>query len=237
MDNQNSTNHRTKQPSLQGMITLIHPSRSRPQMAFDNYRNWMSKVSGENQIEHILSLDIDEPNYNEYLTLFDGRTKIIRFNPSDGYVVGATNEGAKYSTGNILIYLSDDFDCPQDWDKLILKALDTSKPQLLKVDDCLQGFGVAVLTIPIMTRTFYDTYGYFFYPEYKSMFCDEDLYHVAKNTGAMVFAEYLKFPHKHPSNPNQELRSNNDHTYNRSSNMWEQGKAIFNKRKAINFNL
>lgn len=223
-------------------ISLIHPSRSRPQMAYNNYLNWIGKSEAHNSgmsnitIEHILSLDLDEPKYNEYVELF-GAHHIVRENPNEGYVVGATNAAAKYATGDILIYLSDDFDCPKNWDRLIVDRVNPTVPQILKVDDCLQAMGVAVLTIPIMTRAFYDKFGYFFYPEYKSMFCDEDLYHVARLMNALVFAPELKFPHLHPSNPSETLRSKSDDTYNRSNGMWAQGQATHNKRSKTNYGL
>lgn len=223
-------------------ISLIHPSRSRPQVAYNNYLNWISKSESHNSgisnitIEHILSLDLDEPKYDEYVELF-GAHHIVRENPNEGYVVGATNAAAKYATGDILIYLSDDFDCPKHWDRLIVEKVNPTVPQILKVDDCLQPMGVAVLTIPIMTRAFYDKFGYFFYPEYKSMFCDEDLYHVARLMQALVFAPELKFPHLHPSNPSETLRSKSDDTYNRSNGMWAQGQALHNKRSRTNYGL
>ena len=223
-------------------ITLIHPSRNRPEMAHANYLNWIAKseahTNGNSKItiEHILSLDLDEPRYDDYVRLF-GAHHIVRENTSDGYVVGATNAAAQYATGNILIYLSDDFDCPQHWDRLIVDRLDVNLEQLLKVDDCLQHFGVAVLTIPIMTRAFYDRFGYFFYPEYKSMFCDEDLYHVARIINGLVFAPELKFPHLHPSNPTQTMQGKSDDTYNRSNGMWTQGQTLHNKRRLNNYGL
>ena len=223
-------------------ITLIHPSRSRPEMAHANYLNWLAKSEAHTNgtskiiIEHILSLDLDEPRYDDYVRLF-GAHHIVRENPSDGYVVGATNAAAKYATGNILIYLSDDFDCPKHWDRLIADKMDINLEQILKVDDCLQPMGVAVLTIPIMTKAFYNRFGYFFYPEYKSMFCDEDLYHVARIINGLVFAADLKFPHLHPSNPTKELQGTSDNTYNRSNGMWTQGQTLHTKRRLNNYGL
>jgi hypothetical protein len=205
-------------------------------MAYSQYKNWIAKSTGLVPIEHILSIDIDEPQANEYRQLFTD-SLIVQDNPSDGYVVGATNAAAKHAKGDILIYLSDDFDCPTQWDVLIRRKLTDGKEQLLKVDDCLQGFNVAVLTIPIMTRAFYDRFGYFFYPEYKSMFCDEDLYHVARIINGLVFAPDLKFPHLHPSNPTKELQGTSDATYNRSNGMWTQGQTLHNKRRLNNYGL
>lgn len=218
------------------MITLIHPSRNRPEMAYANYVNWLAKATGEIAIQHILSIDLDEPQTDKYRELFTA-SLIVQTNPSEGYVVGATNAAAQHATGNILVYLSDDFDCPSQWDILISKQLNINLEQILKVDDCLQPMGVAVLTIPIMTKAFYNRFGYFFYPEYKSMFCDEDLYHVARIINGLVFAPELKFPHLHPSNPTQTMQGKNDSTYNRSSGMWTQGQTLYNKRAKMNYGL
>lgn len=217
-------------------ISLIHPSRNRPEKARANYHTWLRQSSKCHEIEYILSLDVDEPQSLWYTEYFNASgIKLAMSNPPDGYVVGATNEGAKLATGDILVYLSDDFGCPQDWDKLIVERMDITKPQILKVDDCLQQFNVGVLTIPIMTKAYYDQYGYFFYPEYKSMFCDEDLYNVAKMKDQLVFAPEFRFPHMHPSNPDKTLCGANDETYNRSAGMWNQGKEVLRKRKACNY--
>ena len=224
-------------------ISLIHQSRGRPQLAHSNYRNWIDKSEAHNSetsditIEHILSLDVDEPKYCEYVELFGVYHHMVQENPQDGYVVGATNAAAKYTTGDVLIYLSDDFDCPEKWDKLIMDKMNPGIPQILKVDDCLLPMGAAILTIPIMTREFYDKFGYFFYPEYKSMFCDEDLYNVARILDALVIAPDLKFPHRHPSNGKKEFRGKNDETYKRSYAMMKQGRVLHNNRRKANYGL
>ena len=65
-------------------------------------------------------------------------------------VVEATNRAAKYAKGDILLYLSDDFKCPDNWGASIYQSVKDFGPVwLLKVDDCLQQFEVPVLTIPI----------------------------------------------------------------------------------------
>jgi hypothetical protein len=74
-------------------ISLIHPSRSRPEMAYANYINWLAKSEAHNSgtskitIEHILSLDLDEPRYDDYVKLF-GAHHIVRENTSDGLCSG-----------------------------------------------------------------------------------------------------------------------------------------------------
>jgi glycosyltransferase involved in cell wall biosynthesis len=205
------------------LISLIHPSRGRPEKAYSNYINWMHKSSGGG-VEHILSLDSDDKTLKDYRRLFD--KYIVNDNTC---VVEATNHAAKKAKGDILIYLSDDFDCPNEWDLKIINKVKGKTKFLLKVDDCLQKFSVPVLTIPIMSRQLYQDLDYFWHPDYKSMFCDCDLFETCKPW--MINAPELKFPHLHPANGKAE----NDDTYKRSSAHWDQGKAVFKRRKALKF--
>lgn len=210
-------------------ISLIHPSRGRAKKAKSTLDYWLSNSSGKFEIEHILSIDFDDKQLDEYARLFETSTILIGLNTC---VVEATNVAAKKATGDILIYFSDDFKCPENWD-LSLEGLNTKDPMLWKVDDCLQKFNIAVLTIPIMNMALYKKLGYFWHPEYKSMFVDEDLYWTCKNNNWLTLHPDLKFPHEHPCNGLSE----NDETYKKSAANWDQGKSVFAKRKLENFPL
>lgn len=207
-------------------ITLIHPSRSRPEKALQTSTEWLEKAGVE--CEYILSLDEDDPKVDEYFENIKG-SKILSNNTC---VVEATNKAAKVSKGDILLYLSDDFRCFDNWGVSVMREFEQeSRPLLLKVDDCLQQFSVPVLTIPIMNRALYEKLGYFWHPEYKSMFVDEDLYWTAHKLGAMKMCPHLKFEHAHVS----VGKAQDDETYRRSSANWEQGKGVYHRRKAQGF--
>lgn len=209
-------------------ITLLHPSRGRPEKSNETVREWRRKA-GTIPFEIIVSIDLSDPSRWDYQKYYGVHCLIKNENIS---VVEATNKAAKMSDGDILVYLSDDFKCPNNWGQLVLKEFEgVTEPRLIKVDDCLQPFHVAVLTIPIMNRALYEKLGYFWHPEYKSMFVDEDLYWTAKKLGALKMCPHLKFPHEHVSIGKAE----NDETYKRSAANWEQGKAVFARRKAAGF--
>ena len=215
-------------------ITLLHPSRGRPNLALETVCYWHSRVGGDlNNIEYVLSIDLNDPKQFEYGDLFSKipfHNRMLLINNNDT-VVEATNVAAKESTGDILIYLSDDFRCPANWDELIKSKISNRIPALLKVDDCYQRFDKDVLTIPIMNRRLYERLGYFWYPEYRSMFVDQDLYWVAKNLGAIVLAPELKFEHMHPV----AGKGKHDETYQRSTANWDQGKALYQRRQQTGF--
>jgi hypothetical protein len=209
-------------------ISLVHPSRGRPDKSFNNAQTWLKEAGAP--CELVVSLDHDDPKLSEYKSLYGG-TVLVNPNRS---VVDATNRAAVASRGDILLYLSDDFECYPDWGQDVIMEFQKYKgPTLIKVDDCLQPFGVAVLTIPIMNRALYERLGYFWHPAYKSMFVDEDLYWTCKNNGWLKKAPHLKFPHNHVS----VGKADNDETYKRSAANWDQGKATFARRKAAGFPL
>lgn len=214
----------------QPLISLIHPSRGRPQKAVATATEWIEKAGIT--VDYRLSLDSDDDKKNFYPSaVFNGQSDFISVSPNKS-VVEATNIAAQQAKGDIFIYLSDDFKCPDNWGQLVLKEFeDEDRPLLIKVDDCLQKFHVPVLTIPIMNRALYEKLGYFFHPDFKSMFCDEHLYWVSHRIGALKNCEHLKFPHEHCSIGKAE----NDETYQRSAANWDQGKEMFAKHKSMGF--
>jgi len=211
------------------VISLIHPSRGRPQKSYENAKEWIEKAGCD--VELIVSTDTSDPFVLDYMIAY---SDAIHLQNDNSCVVEATNIAAKVSRGDVLIYLSDDFKCFDNWGLSVLKEFEgEDRPLLLKVDDCLQNFHVAVLTIPIMNRQLYEKLGYFWHPAYKSMFCDEHLYWMAHRLGAMKMCPRIKFEHQHVS----VGKAKDDETYQRSSANWEQGKAMFAKHKSQGFPL
>lgn len=218
------------------MISLIHPSRGRPEKSYSNSMEWISKAGCD--VEVILSIDKSD-NWIEYFNTYpaypsDARTDYVRMYMGDNNsLVEASNRAAKESKGDILVYLSDDFKCPDNWGQLLIKEFDKypGQPIVLKVDDCLQKFHVAVLTCPIMNRLAYEKLGYFFHPDFKSMHVDEHLYWRSKKLGFLRFAPHLKFPHDHYSIGKAQY----DDTYKRSEANWDHGKNTLTIHKREGF--
>lgn len=199
-------------------ISLIHPSRGRSLQAHNTYTLWLASASINCAIEHILSLDNDDSEYKNYCLLF--QDSIIISNNNSG-IVEATNRAAQQATGDILIYLSDDFECPKNWDEEIISRLSISSKWLLRVNDGYQPFENLVLTIPIMSRELYEYLGYFLNPLYFSQWSDCDLYF--ETQPYIINAPDLVFKHN---------RLPNDDTYERNNSNFESGRDIFKQRAA-----
>lgn len=182
-------------------------------------------------LDYILSVDLSDPTLLRYKELFSGSPFSVEVNDNKS-VVEATNIAAKRSKGDILIYLSDDFNCPDGWDIKVIQEFEKySGPTILKVDDCLQKFSTQIITIPLMNREAFNLLGYFWHPGFKSMHVDEHLYWRAMKLGILRLAPNLKFEHLHYS----VGKSHVDETYRRSEGNWDQGKALFKKLRAEGF--
>jgi hypothetical protein len=212
------------------MISLLHPSRGRPEKAQATALEWIERAGV--YVDYLMSIDNNDPFYREYFKIELGDRRGYILHSDNNSVVDATNRAAAKVQGDILLYLSDDFKCFDNWGIAVENEFRKySGPTLIKVDDCLQKFTVPVLTIPIMNRELYNELGYFWHPGYKSMFVDEQLYWRAKKLNALQFAPHIKFEHQHVSVGKAE----NDETYKRSAANWEQGKALFARHKKAGF--
>lgn len=216
-------------------FTLIHPSRSRPSMAMETILKWTQRASKDADYEYLVSLDDDDPKYNLYhewlYNLNAGKIKVhVNQNKS---AVEAINTVAHFGRGEIFIIVSDDFECPYDWDKLLSAHLFDKTDFVVKVND---GTPSWIVTLPIVHKDFYKRFGYIYNPEYKHMFCDTEMTCVAGMLGKLIHLDHLGFvfPHRHYTTPNgmekDEQNEKNDST-------WQYGEIVFRRRVKENFGL
>jgi glycosyltransferase involved in cell wall biosynthesis len=195
------------------MISIIHPTRSRPEKSVETVDKWIDLSSNYANIQLIVSLDEDDPKLDEYKQAYDSLAYIINRNRS---CVDAINNAAKKANGDILIVVSDDTDCFVDWDLYILKVSEgMGNDWILKTQDGIQPW---IITAPIMDRAYYNRFGYIYHPDFEHMFCDTYMTAVADITGRKITSN-LEF--KHLNNTiNDDLR-------NRTNGTWAQGEATF----------
>jgi len=249
------------------IITIIHPSRSRPEMAFETAKNWMYKALSPEGIQYVLSLDTDEPMMEEYDRLFNfdeilplpARDSFVKCIAPNKTAVEAINVAMKAlclmkseggynvifprrSTGldnsekdksnNLIIVVSDDFDCPKHWDDFLRSHLKAMQDYIVKVDDGNQPW---LITLPIMDRVYYNRFGYIYNPLYKHMFCDTEMTAVADMLGKtvnLIDPNYV-FRHKHYTTggmTKDAINEKNDAT-------WKHGESVFYPRLDRNFDL
>jgi hypothetical protein len=207
-------------------------------MANQTAAKWIISAAKTNPIEYILSIDDSDPEKDEYIKGF-GMLECLLSHPNiemkiivspNNTAIDAINKAALTSVNNLIIVVSDDFDCFEGWDTWLIDKLANRADYLVKTTDGIQQF---LITLPIMDRMYYNRFGYVYYPEYRHMFCDTEMTDVGNILGRVIDLkdEGHKFTHKHYIAGLMEkdaINIKNDAT-------WAQGEKLYNERKALNF--
>lgn len=188
-------------------ISLIHATRGRVKQAIEARRLWLSRAANPDAIEHIFGIDASDP-HAVFLTVHNHAMV-----PGNGGPVAAWNAAAAKSQGQVLVQMSDDWNPPLHWDKMILDAIgDTSKESVLAVSDGHRTDDL--LCIAIMTRARFRKQGNMFHPEFFSMFSDNWFSEQAFTDGVVIDArDRITFEHMHPAFGKAEM----DATYARTN--------------------
>lgn len=205
-------------------ISIIHPSRGRGLIAVKTAENWLSRADGE--IDYNLSLDHDDPTSDTYINLFKG-FPVFKFHSDNRSAVDAINNAAAHCTGDLMIVVSDDFDCPPHWDTQLLNYLKGSIDFLVKTPDGIQP---TLITLPIMDRAYYNRFGYIYHPEYLHMYSDQEMTAVGHMLGRVINIP-VAFTHNHY----MTRRFKKDAISERNDSTYPQGKQVFERRLATNF--
>lgn len=210
-------------------ISIIHASYGRSVMQAITAWNWIDRTSGLHDIEYLLSIDKADKDtgYPDSMS-FDKdyvECKVVKNDTNTS--VAAINKAASVSTGDIIIVISDDFDCPASWDELIVEASKGRTDWCMKTQDGTQPW---IITLPIMDRTYYNRFGYIYHPSYQHMFVDTELSAVCDLLGKRITAD-IEFKHNHYSVGGIKK----DDTSIKADATWNQGERLFMQRASNRF--
>lgn len=209
-------------------ISIIHPSRSRPQQAFETFTKWHNSADNIKDVEYVLSLDNEDNDLANYLGLFNPCLITLSLGDNNS-AIEAINGATEYANGDLIIVISDDFYCPEHWDTLLLNELQGKYDFVVKTQDGIQP---TLITMPILDRTYYNRFGYVYHPDYKHLWCDCELTVVGHYLGRVINSNLL-FTHNHYTTGKSEKDAIND----KNDLTHEQGQTIFNERLKINFGI
>lgn len=228
-------------------ISICHPSYGRPIMGVNTAKKWLEMAKYPDRIEYIMCLSEkeNEENIQSYFynlvehinPIYPEKTPPIKIiYCKEASLVAQTNEAAKHSTGDLIINVSDDSRCFQDWDIALLEGIEKEANRrniesffTVKTKDGIQPF---LITMPIMDREWYNRFGYVFYPEYQHMHVDDDLSMVSHRLDRTLYVDLL-FEHLHYTKGKMEK----DETNEKNDSTYSQGATIYGIRGGNNFGL
>lgn len=199
---------------------------------------WLKNAVSPESVEVVICVDSDDLlSVKKAQTVIESRKdcSLVIQEKSPFNCVKAWNLAATQSKGEVLIMISDDFVPPKNWDKdlLDLKPGWTQGEFVVRVNDCNNSTQDKPFTLPILTRSRYERFGYVFWPEYESMFSDTEFGERAEIDGVVINAKTLLFEHMHHTC----LKRNEDDVdrQHSSDERWARGKAVYTRRKMSAF--
>lgn len=150
-------------------------------------------------------------------------------------MVKQVNFAAQMSHGDLLINVSDDFDCPDDWDKLLIDGIAGRTDFAIKTDDGIKVEGINsdnIIALPIMDRTYYNRFGYIYHPDYGHFYGDEENSNVADILGRKITLPIV-FEHIHYTMG----KAKEDATNKKNNKHFDRDRETFKMRKENNFGL
>lgn len=220
---------------MKPMFSLIYTS-VRSQLIQPVIEDWLKKAKNPEAIEVILAVDGNDQKSQEVASALTGVIPNFQWflqNTPPYNCVKGWNLAAEKATGQVLVQLTDDITPPDAWDEKLLALEPKDWPQretLIHVED---GYVHDLMVIAFMSRPRYERFGYFFYPDYESMFCDTELTEAGYRDGVVIVAKHLLFEHRHPD-AHKRARDAVDAVH-ASKERWDRGEALFHHRKARGF--
>lgn len=226
------------------IFSILHTS-ARPDKWRKVYDAWIAAAVHPELVEYVLVVDErwgfaeDELNVHEATIAIQNRMRPqdqVIWNTGRKCYVEGVNLAAAASCGLMLIVNADDQYPCQDWDEHLGEMSTAGIPA--PIDDFVVEVNTGtpkehergIIVLPIMSRPRYRRLGYVLYPEYESMYSDNDFYAHAKAEERIIDCRHIPvFPHRHylftPDVPN-------DAAYREQNkpSAYSHGKALFEAR-------
>jgi hypothetical protein len=126
---------------------------------------------------------------------------------------------------NIVIIVSDDFEVLEfGWDERVASDMLTHFSTLAGALWYHDGRQNRTCTLSIMGKPVYDELGYLYYPEYESVFCDNDYHELMQRSGRLKFCGCKVFKHDWQAENNDALMVRNERSevYAKDKVVWER---------------
>jgi hypothetical protein len=216
-------------------LMIVHPSRGRPVKATAAIRQIIGTMTTDIPFTYYLSLDRDDPclaKYKEFAEFAKIEQLVIGDNPNE--VVQATNRAAAMiEDEDLILCQTDDYFFGLGWDATLFEFIESLNTDtfLIHCPDAPNGKGISIPQI--LSAKLYRKLGYVFYPEYISMYADNDLYECARAMGVVETLLNWQFDHRHPIYG----YGSKDDTHKRTGRpeAFKIGKQILNKRRKRKF--
>lgn len=218
-------------------ILLKCPTRNRPQKIISTLTSYMKLANHPERIGVAISCDDDDVSMSRnlvheelYRVLSKAAWRRIFTSPNKSKIEACNANIHEIEWGwEIVVLVSDDM-IPQiqGWDDAIRNHMTPDTDKILWFSDGFQGDRLNTLTM--FGRKMYESFGYLYNPEYKSLFCDTELTDLCKGElkDKCLYVPYCIIRHEHPGTG---YAQNNDALYQHNQRFWSQDMYTYIRRK------
>jgi hypothetical protein len=189
------------------VISCLHATRGRPEKAIATMRLWAERATNPELVEYVFAWEKSDQQTTDH---FDTVIPTLEMPWIDGGVMAirgdfqgsapAWDAAYRASMGELLIQVSDDLECPQDWDTALLNRLPElwiNENLVVAINDGLRRD--RLICHPICTRHYADQKGEFLHKGFASMYSDSDFSYLAYRDQSNGNCKVIEArPHHHP---------------------------------------
>ena len=215
-------------------ILIKFPTRSRYDKALDTLKKYINMASSTNNLQVIVSVDSDDnPHMYEKFKFHQCISVIV--GDSSGKIGAINRDIPDPSTFDILLLASDDMiPVVQGYDQIIRNKMNENFSDGDGVLFFNDGYGRYNLnTLVICGSKYYQRFGYIYYPEYKSLWCDNEFTDVANRLGRQIYFNDVIINHQHPL----FIKTGFDTLYDRNEKSFDFDEQKYNSRKNNQFDV
>ena len=225
-------------------ILLKCPTRSRPAQFLSVLQKYVSFASRPDLLGVCVSCDLDDATMTPANIQHSIKNITHRVAWCDIYYGNSTTK--------IEAVNADVASIPWEWDMIVLVS-DDMVPQVHGYDDILRNQmlahhpdtngivwvndgtqGSKLNTITIMGRAMYNSFGYLYHPDYKSLFCDTEFTDLCKSSLASrtTYIPQILIRHEHPGTGFPEKY---DQLYSKNQTYWSADMYTYIRRKSYEY--
>lgn len=210
-------------------------TRARSKKFYNVIANIMEMVSGDSY-QFLVKVDDDDPDKAGYI--FTNDKMQWMWGKSDSKIHAINRNIPSSHRWDIIVDVSDDFVfTKKGFDDIIRKHCGPDDclhfPEPFAQREAKRSRNEDIIIMACMGRKYYERFGYIFNPEYKSLFCDNELTAVAKLLGRYKYVNQSIFYHAHPQAGFGKADAQTIHT----ESFWDVDKKTYEERKAKNFDI
>lgn len=241
-------------------LVVKFPTRGRPDKFVDVLNRYINFASGMRDVHYVISMDHDDPTMNNQNMISHLERLRVRTEGRIHFAYGSSKSKIEACNANLdivrrlsphIILLASDDMIPvvSGYDDIICKDMAKHYPDTDGVLHYNDGFSGAdrLITLSILGAKYFLRFGYLYHPEYKSVFCDDEFTQVSRLLNKVTYIDRCIIQHQWVGIPYSmaamgqlnpaEIKRDAVHERNESAPMYEHDKAVFERRKANNFDI